>query len=200
MSDSDLDSSLSGMHSQDEKIETNETVSQSSGLDLSAFVMPSLIVAIVGGLIAWMIYSTWEENRPVYQLQYLAQKEVSIKVLLPQMQEYVRQHYPSNGKRLVVYAPELNSDTCPYRRDFVRSFYQEKDNPHWKASYEFVPQVRQAYGNTQKELNAQLKNLHDFVEKVCGYICIMDVQENWVFEIKNGSTLTDALRGFESGI
>ena len=197
MPDSDFDPSLSGMHTQDEKVIPQEIVPQTVHQDLSPLIMVLLMVFMVGGLVAWKVYSVWDENRPVYQKRYLPQKEVSVKVLLSEMQEYVRQSYPSSNKRLVVYAPELNSDTCPYRRDFVRSFYQEKDNPQWKAYYDFVPQVRQVQALTQKELDVQLKKLHNFIEKVCGYISIIDIQENWVFEIPTGSALPDALNAFK---
>lgn len=197
MSDSDFDKSLAGMHTQDEKIELDEVIPQPTHQDFSPLIKVFLVIIVVCGLVAWKIYSVIDENRPVYRKQYLPQKEVSIKVLLPEMQEYVHQNYSSGSKRLVVYAPELNSDTCPYRREFVHSFYQEKDNPAWKDFYEFVPQVRQVYAVTQKELDEQVKGLRNFMEKVCGYICIMDIQENWVFEIPKGSALPDALRVFK---
>lgn len=199
MSDSDFNPGLSGMHSQDEEVAPPEEIVPPPPAGQGINPMIILLALGVCGLVGWKIYSVVEENQPIYQEEYLPQKEVSVKVLLPEMQEYMRQNYPSDGRRLVIYAPELNSDTCPYRREFVRSFHHEKDNPQWRASYQFVPQVRQVSALSQKELDLKLKNLRRFMEKVCGYICIADIQENWVFEIQNGSTLIDALRGFESG-
>ena len=193
MSDSDFNPELSGMHSQDEEIAPQEEIIPSLPAHHGLNPMIILLALGVSGLVGWKIYSVVQENQPVYQEEYLPQKEVSVKVLLPEMQEYMRQNYPSDGRRLVIYAPELNSDTCPFRREFVQSFNREKDNPQWQASYKFVPQVRQVSALSRKELDVKLKNLRNFMEKVCGYICIADIQENWVFEIQRGSTLIDAL-------
>lgn len=196
---SDFNPELSGMHSQDEELAPPEENIPLPPADQGLNPLIPILIVGVSALLMWGLYSGWEKVQPVYLEEYLPQKEVYVKVLLPEMQEYVRQNYPSDGRRLVIYAPELNSDTCPYRREFVHSFHQEKDNPQWQASYQFVPQVRQVSALSRKELDVKLKNLHRFMKNVCGYICIADIQENWVFEIQKGSTLIDALRGFESG-
>lgn len=194
---SDLDPSLAGLHTQDEEKTVPEIRPEPVRQDMSFVVFAGVIVLIVIGLVVGKINSVWKENYPVYMLHYLPDKEVSVKILSDEMKLYVQQNYPMREKRLVVYAPELNSDTCPYRRDFVQALKIEKNNPQWKDFYDFVPQIRQFYASNEKEQELKLKNLRDFMEKVCGYFCIMDTHENWVFEIENGSALPDALRVFK---
>ena len=121
---------------------------------------------------------------------------IPVKYMDEEMGQFIKNSYNFNGQRAVLYAPEIFQSTCPYNAQFAASVRKERSNPRWTGIYNFYPQPRSYNGNTPRELKKNKKLLIEFMEHICDVSCIVDPNENWVYDIERPTAVYDALEYF----
>ncbi len=200
MSDSDFDPSLAGLNSQNGEY-NKKTTNLAEGTikeypDPFRYLRFILMFCLVV-FVMLKIYSGWQNSRPLYTEYFIPDKKVYVSALSDEMRSFLFQNQSLTDKRMLMYAPELKQDTCPYRRPYYNALKEVKNDSQWVKFYDFIPQMDSFYANSEEERKMKLRYLREFRERICGYVCIVDIHENWVFQINNPSSLVDALNAFK---
>lgn len=160
--------------------------------------MVKILMGVVIVLVILLMVSYYVKSKqPSYQEVIYGDTGVKVKYLTGDMLQFVRKNYPQESKRLFVYIPEMENITCPYMQDFVQGLKKAKLNLEWTSTYHFMPYVNTAMGNSRAEVEKKIEQIRKFTETVCGNLCIIDTQENWVFEIKRGDLIPVSLETFK---
>jgi hypothetical protein len=158
-----------------------------------------MVKILIGLIIALLVLLYIKSKQPPYNEVVYGNTKVKVKVkyLTGDMLQFVKENYPQESKRLFVYIPEMEDVTCPYMQDFVQGLKQAKSNSKWTSSYHFMPYVNRVTANSRAEAEKKVEQIQKFTEIVCGNLCIIDTQENWVFEIKRGDLIPISLETFK---
>ena len=161
-------------------------------------IMVKVLIGAVIALVVSLATSYYiKSKQPPYNEVVYGNTEVKVKYLTGDMLQFLKENYPQESKRLFVYMPEMEDVTCPYMQDFAQGLKQAKSNSEWTSSYHFMPYVNTATGNSRADAEKKIEQIRKFTETVCGNLCIIDTQENWVFEIKRGDLIPIFLETFK---
>ncbi|MBR6412252.1 MAG: hypothetical protein IKS41_03720 [Alphaproteobacteria bacterium] len=147
-------------------------------------------------LLLWGFYYVKTHQPDFYEIAY-KDTSLMVKYLNGESLTFLKQNYPPRTKKIVAYLPDLANTNCPYMKDFVKALYMAKSDPKWYQYYDFAPQVNSVEAETRSESEKKIKQLRNFIENICGNICIISTQENWVFSVQQGDLLETSLEEFK---
>ena len=151
----------------------------------------ALIILLLGG-----IYYFKTHQPDFYEIGY-KESDLKVKYLNGESLKFLKQNYPLRTKKIVAYLPDLADTNCPYMKDFVKALFMTKSDSKWYPYYDFVPQVNSVVAETHSESEQKIKQLRNFIENICGNICIINTKECWVFSVQRGDLLESSLEKFK---
>ena len=152
-----------------------------------------VMVLIIGSCVGLYI----KGHKPNFVERVYKNSDIKVKYLDGEALSFFQKYYPSTDKRLVLYYPNPQNSKLPIIESYTGVLTAAMNSRQWQEYYDFRPQETRGKRMSIEEAKKDSQNMVMFGNDICGLVCIVDTQEQWVFSIKRPDLFEVSLEEFK---
>ena len=149
--------------------------------------------------------SFYKEKIPI-RLTRLEGTDLLVRIMPDTAVSFIKKNYPTTNKRLMIYVPSMvSTPDPPCSKEMISTFNQLKNNPEYQNGYLITPLITsftsieyqegtEAEKQALKELDERVTGIDEFSALCDLAVCIVDLENRWVFDWDNLDDTKSAAR------
>ena len=113
----------------------------------------------------------------------LALAEVQTAPLSAASRSFLKNEYNITNKKIILYSPDLKTDSCAHIQAFYKYLMATKQNPNIQKyfSTKSFPSPKKNAIKSIKKGGKMITRYDNFVQE-CGPVCIVSLKDNWIYQ------------------